>query len=69
MKFDDLPARYRDNIDEQPPFDRHAGEAAALSDADIADIVLFLHTLSDGYAPPDKDGPAHAVGPAGATAR
>jgi cytochrome c peroxidase len=51
QKFDDLPARYRANIDTQPPFGRQAGEAAALSDADVADIVVFLHTLSDGYEP------------------
>jgi cytochrome c peroxidase len=48
-KFDDLPARYRANVDAQPPFDRRRGEIAALSDADVADIVVFLHALSDGY--------------------
>jgi cytochrome c peroxidase len=48
-KFDDLPAEYRRNIDTQPPFDRHAGEAAALSGEDIADIVVFLQALSDGF--------------------
>jgi cytochrome c peroxidase len=48
-KFDDLPARYRGNIDTQPPFGGHAGENPALSKGDIADIVVFLHTLSDGY--------------------
>jgi cytochrome c peroxidase len=50
-KFDDLPARYRDNIDTLPPFDRHRGEPAALSDADVADIVAFLRALTDGYQP------------------
>jgi len=49
QKFDDLPARYRDNIDTLPPFDRHSGDSAALSDADVADIVVFLGTLTDGY--------------------
>jgi len=52
QKFDDLPARYRGNIDTQPPFDRHPSDAAALSDADVADIVVFLQSLSDGYEPP-----------------
>jgi cytochrome c peroxidase len=47
MKFDDLPAAYIANLDVQPPFDRHAGAAAALSNDDIADIVAFLQTLSD----------------------
>jgi cytochrome c peroxidase len=51
QKFDDLPAPYRGNIDTQPPFDRHAGDTAALSDADVADIVVFLHALTDGYEP------------------
>jgi cytochrome c peroxidase len=49
QKFDDLPARYRANIDTQSPFDRARGDSAALSEADVADIVVFLHTLSDGY--------------------
>jgi cytochrome c peroxidase len=46
-KFDDLPARYRDNLDTQAPFDRRAGDPPALSEADIADIVAFLNTLTD----------------------
>ena len=50
-KFDDLPQRYQGNIDVLPPFDRHRGERAALSDADIADIVAFLGTLTDGFRP------------------
>ncbi len=50
-KFDDLPARYRANVDTQPPLDRHAGDRAALSDGEVADIVVFLRTLSDGYEP------------------
>ena len=51
VKFDDLPAQYRGNVDTQAPFDRHAGDAPALSDADIEDIVAFLNTLTDGYDP------------------
>jgi cytochrome c peroxidase len=49
MKFDDLPPEYRKNVDEEPPFGRHAGEAPALTDEDVRDIVAFLNTLSDGY--------------------
>jgi cytochrome c peroxidase len=50
-KFDDLPAAYVANLDVQVPFDRHVGEAPALSEQDIADIVTFLQTLSDGFKP------------------
>ncbi len=49
LKFDDLPPEYRANLDTQAPFDRPAGDAPAFSDEDIADIVAFLQTLTDGY--------------------
>lgn len=49
MKFDDLPPEYRRNIEADPPFGRRPGEAPALSDADVRDIVAFLSALSDGY--------------------
>jgi cytochrome c peroxidase len=49
MKFDDLPARYRRNVDEEPPFDRPLGGRPAMSEADIQDIVAFLNTLTDGF--------------------
>lgn len=58
LKFDDLPAEYRRNVDMQPPFGGHPGDRPALGEADIADIVAFLHTLTDGYRPPDADSPA-----------
>ncbi len=48
-KFDDLPMQYRGNVDTRAPFDRHPGDAPALSDADVGDIVAFLNTLTDGY--------------------
>jgi cytochrome c peroxidase len=51
-KFDDLPAQYRANLDAQVPFDRRAGEAAAMSEQEIVDIVTFLRTLTDGFKPP-----------------
>jgi cytochrome c peroxidase len=51
LKFDDLPAPYRRNVDSQAPFDRHAGDRPALSEADIKDIVAFLNTLTDGFEP------------------
>jgi cytochrome c peroxidase len=51
-KFDDLPEQYQGNVDTQAPFDRHAGDTPALSEADIEDIAAFLNTLSDGYQGP-----------------
>lgn len=49
-KFDDLPAQYRANVNqEEVPYNRHAGDAPALSDAEIDDVIAFLGTLSDGY--------------------
>jgi cytochrome c peroxidase len=50
-KFDDLPPPYRGNLDREPPFGRYTGEKAALDEAQIRDIVAFLRTLTDGYAP------------------
>ena len=60
MKFDDLPAQYRGNLDTQPPFDRVPGAAPALSEADIKDIVAFLNTLTDGY---ELQAPARGAAP------
>jgi cytochrome c peroxidase len=49
-KFDDLPPRDFQNIDTaDPPLDRHAGQAPALSGREENDIIAFLKTLTDGY--------------------
>jgi cytochrome c peroxidase len=50
-KFDDLPARYRGNVNKEAPFGGKLGDAAVLSDSDIDDMVAFLKTLTDGYRP------------------
>jgi cytochrome c peroxidase len=50
-KYDDLPVRYRDNVNVEPPFDRHEGDKPALDAAEIDDIVAFLGALSDGWRP------------------
>jgi cytochrome c peroxidase len=51
-RYDDLPAQYRGNVDVvDAPYDRKLGEKPALDDAEIADIVAFLGTLTDGYRP------------------
>ncbi len=51
LKFDDLPVRYRRNVDHAPPFGEYPGERPRLNDADVHDVVAFLNALSDGYGP------------------
>ena len=51
-KFDDLPAPYRLNVNTvEVPYNRTLGDAPALSDAEVDDVIAFLKTLSDGYKP------------------
>jgi cytochrome c peroxidase len=51
-KFDDLPARYRKNINvTSVPYNRRRGERPLLDDADIDAIVAFLQTLTDTQIP------------------
>jgi cytochrome c peroxidase len=50
-KYDDLPQRYRDNVDvADAPLDRKAGAKPALNEAEIRDVIAFMKTLNDGYA-------------------
>ncbi len=50
-KFDDLPPEYHANVNvAEVPYNRQLGDAPALSDSEIDDVVAFLHALSDGYA-------------------
>ena len=50
LPYDDLPARYRDNVDRiDAPFNRRPGDRPALSRAQIRDLIAFLDTLTDGY--------------------
>ena len=52
QKFDDLPSAYRGNVNTtEGPYHRRPGDVPALSDAEIDDVIVFLRTLSDGYAP------------------
>jgi cytochrome c peroxidase len=52
QKFDDLPPEYRANVNTtEAPYDRGHGDAPALSDAEIDDLVAFLGTLTDGFQP------------------
>ncbi|MGH7682809.1 MAG: cytochrome-c peroxidase, partial [Vulcanimicrobiaceae bacterium] len=48
---DDLPDAYRRNLDRTAPFDRNVGEKPALTSRDEDDLIAFLKTLTDGYAP------------------
>lgn len=50
-KFDDLPLRYRANVDRSDaPMDRAPGDKPALDAREIADVIAFLQTLDDGYS-------------------
>ncbi|MFZ2007447.1 MAG: cytochrome c peroxidase [Stellaceae bacterium] len=52
LKYDDIPLKYRANVDvADPPFDRHLGDQPAMTAQDEADIIAFLKTLTDGYQP------------------
>jgi cytochrome c peroxidase len=52
QKYNDLPSAYRANIDTQLPLDGRApGSAPPMSENDIADLICFLKTLTDGYQP------------------
>ena len=47
--FDDLPPALRANVHREAPFGGTPGGKAALTPAEIRDIVSFLRTLDDGY--------------------
>ncbi|QET05919.1 cytochrome-c peroxidase [Cupriavidus pauculus] len=62
-KFDDLPARYQANIDDQMPLDgRRAGSKAPMTEDELKDLVTFLNTLTDGYVVPADARPAPKAG-------
>jgi cytochrome c peroxidase len=62
-RYDDLPGQYRGNVDVvDAPYDRKQGETPALNDSEIADVIAFLGTLTDGYRseqPSTGDTPRH----------
>lgn len=52
-KFNDLPAALRGNVNtNEAPYSRGLGDAPALSDAEVDDVIAFLRTLTDGWTPP-----------------
>jgi cytochrome c peroxidase len=65
-KFDDIPALFARNVNtSEAPYNRKPGQAPALSDAEIDDVVAFLKTLTDGYDPiTDTADPARDTAPA-----
>jgi cytochrome c peroxidase len=67
-KFDDLPARYHENVEMEPPFGRRPGDPPALTEAEIDDVVAFLQTLTDGFTaaatPMTMPSPSPRTGPA-----
>ena len=58
-KFDDLPPQFVANVNTtEAPYDRKRGDAPALNDAEIDDVLAFLKTLTDGWAvAPDLKSP------------
>lgn len=50
--YDDLPAKWRGNVNtSEAPYNRTLGQAPALTAQEITDLIAFLNTLTDGYAP------------------
>jgi cytochrome c peroxidase len=48
-QFDDLPKKHQANLNRETPFGAKPGDKPALTEAEIADVVAFLKTLTDGY--------------------
>ncbi|MBX5184341.1 c-type cytochrome [Rhizobium sp. NZLR5] len=55
-KYDDLPQAYWANLNQDRPFGRKPGDAPALTDPEIDDIVAFLGTLTDADLQPKASG-------------
>jgi cytochrome c peroxidase len=50
VRFNDLPPELRSNVlTTVAPFNRTPAQGPALTEAEIADVVAFLRTLTDGY--------------------
>ena len=50
--YNDLPPEARANVNvTEAPYNRRAGQAAALTDAEVRDVAAFLRTLTDGFTP------------------
>ncbi|HZV93299.1 MAG TPA: cytochrome c peroxidase [Caldimonas sp.] len=63
-EFDDLPPRYRSNVERGAPFGGRPGGPPALDEGEVSDIVAFLGTLTDADAlPAAGDERSPLVGP------
>jgi cytochrome c peroxidase len=51
-RFADLPEKYHDNLNVEAPFGARPGDKPSMTEAEIADVVAFLETLTDGYVAP-----------------
>ncbi len=51
-RFADLPEKYQANLNAETPFGAKAGDRPSLTEREIADIVAFLGTLTDGWVAP-----------------
>jgi cytochrome c peroxidase len=54
-RYDDLPERYQGNLNVEAPFGGRRGDKPRMTEAQIADVVAFLGTLTDGYVTPIQD--------------
>ncbi|HEY9028521.1 MAG TPA: cytochrome c peroxidase [Burkholderiaceae bacterium] len=52
-RHDDLPQAYDGNLNVAAPFGDKPGAKPRLTEAEIADVVAFLGTLTDGWIAPD----------------
>jgi cytochrome c peroxidase len=59
-RFADLPEKYRGNLNDEAPFGGKPGDKPTMTEAEIADVVAFLKTLTDGYAVTKADAVAVA---------
>ena len=53
-RHDDLRRRHQANLNQEAPFGAKPGDRPTLSEAEIADVVAFLKTLTDGYVVPAR---------------
>jgi cytochrome c peroxidase len=59
-RFADLPEKYHGNLNDEAPFGGKPGDKPTMTEAEIADVVAFLKTLTDGYAVTKADAVAVA---------
>ena len=59
-RFADLPEKYHGNLNDEAPFGSKPGDKPTMTEAEIADVVAFLKTLTDGYAVTKADAAAVA---------